>query len=445
MDAPRVEAASCTNTCRFSDLTVLAKEFSSLLENDLTADVTLLIHADKEEVRLKGHKAILAARSPVFMAMLFGPMRESQLQEVVVASEFAPDTMRQLLTFIYTGCVDNVTLEQLVPLMACSDHFQVESLYKAIFNHLELSVQPENACTILSYAKVYRQEAVVELYTRFVLLHAPKVLESESFLRLDFDVLNTIIQSNETRTQEIDLWKGLVRWHKNQTPEPTPEMVNTLFSGIRYDQMSGQELVTDVRPDVHLVPCDLYVKALEKVAAPDCIVAVSRGRRLPPIGTLRVNDPNLLEVKQGTKVTKVGTTGWNCSVLADMSSHAVLVKVLNLEDIACGIGLAVFEPERVSGVYPNPNQWGADNLLGIYGTGNFFGLGFEQVIQWKVGTELKIVMEEMKAKMYHISFYAVKNVPEKEEVIAEVDVAAKAPRLALALHSIRDSVSIEPL
>eukprot|EP00397_Hematodinium_sp_SG-2012_P037998 GEMP01041278.1.p1 GENE.GEMP01041278.1~~GEMP01041278.1.p1 ORF type:complete len:338 (+),score=54.10 GEMP01041278.1:119-1132(+) len=329
MDAPRIEALSSSDSsCRFSDLPTLASEFSRLLENELTADVTLLMETAEGPVRLIGHKAILAARSPVFMAMLFGPMKESQMQEVCVASEFAPDTMRQLLTFLYTGSIDCVSSEQLVPLMACADHFQVESLYNTIFTHLEVTVQPENACTILSYAKMYKQEAVVDLYTKFVLLHAPQVLQTESFLHLDFDILHKIIVSSEARANEIDLWRGAMRWHNSQYPPPSAETAEVLFAGIRYDQMSGQQLVSDVRPYVHLVPRDLYVKALERVAAPDCICndSTATSRRLPPIKSLRVNDPSLLEVKQGTKVSKIGPAGWNCTVLADMSSHAVLVK-----------------------------------------------------------------------------------------------------------------------
>jgi len=470
---PSVSSSSDDSCCSFVDTKALSKDFSALLDNELTSDVSLLLTCPADgdikspkrqrverEVRLPAHKAILAARSPVFMAMLYGPMKESQLPEVEVGSEFAPETMQQLLTFIYTGYVDNVTMEQLVPLLACADHFQVESLHRHLMSHLERNVTPKNACTILSYAKYYKQETVIDLYTRFVHLHAPKVLKTDSFLTLDFDIFNKLLQSSETRAAEIDLWRGAVMWHDHQDPSPTAEMVENLFSGIRYDQISGPLLVQEVRPRVHLVPRDLYIKALEKVAAPDMVSSYpSLGRRMPPIGSLRVNDSNLLEVTHGTRVRKVGPPGWNCTVLADLSSSAVIIKVLQLEDPACGVGLAIFDPDRVHGTYPNPNQWGADNLLGVYGTGNFFGLGFDQVIQWKVGNHLKVVVDQTKAEMvYDVRFYSIKwdshtdspkwdvisDKPE-EKLIVKGETTAKSPRVALALYSTNDELSIEPL
>jgi len=316
---PSVSSSSDTYVCNFSDTNALSKDYSALLESEQTSDVSLLLACSQHEpmedggkakgkktknnqIRLPAHKAILAARSPVFMAMLFGPMKESQLKEVVVGSEFAAETMMQLLRFIYTGTVDNVSMEQLVPLLACADHFQVESLDKQLLSYLERNVTPKNACTILSFAKYYKQEKVIELYTRFVHLHAPKVLKTESFLSLDFDILLILLQSSETRASEIDLWRGAVKWHDHQNPPPKPDKVEKLFSAIRYDQISGPQLVEDVRPKMHLVPKDLYVKALEKVAAPDSVSSYpSLGRRMPPIGSLRVNDPNLLEVTHGTR------------------------------------------------------------------------------------------------------------------------------------------------
>jgi len=474
---PSVSSSSDTYVCNFSDTNALSKDYSALLESEQTSDVSLLLACSQHEpmedggkakgkktknnqIRLPAHKAILAARSPVFMAMLFGPMKESQLKEVVVGSEFAAETMMQLLRFIYTGTVDNVSMEQLVPLLACADHFQVESLDKQLLSYLERNVTPKNACTILSFAKYYKQEKVIELYTRFVHLHAPKVLKTESFLSLDFDILLILLQSSETRASEIDLWRGAVKWHDHQNPPPKPDKVEKLFSAIRYDQISGPQLVEDVRPKMHLVPKDLYVKALEKVAAPDSVSSYpSLGRRMPPIGSLRVNDPNLLEVTHGTRVKKTGPPGWNCTVLADLSSSAVIIKVLQLEDPACGVGLAIFDPERVHGLYPNPNQWGADNLLGVYGTGNFFGLGFDQVIQWKVGNHLKVVVEQTKAEtVYRVRFYSIKwdshaDSPKwdvisdrlEEKLIVEGETTAKSPRVALALYSTHDELSIEPL
>merc|ERR1740138_132725 len=94
-------------------------------------------------------------------------------------------------------------------------------------------------------------------------------------MHLDIRVLTKVLEADEARIEEIDLFKALVRWYRHWTKQLEAQSsekqaeVERLFSSIRYGQMTGAQLVTEVRPLAgEIVPKDLYVRALEQVSAP---------------------------------------------------------------------------------------------------------------------------------------------------------------------------------
>jgi len=74
----------------------LAEHFGKLLETKEGVDVTFSVSG----VDLTAHKMVLAARSPVFRAELYGPMKEGGTEPIVV-EDIHPDVFRGLLHFIY--------------------------------------------------------------------------------------------------------------------------------------------------------------------------------------------------------------------------------------------------------------------------------------------------------------------------------------------------------
>jgi len=345
----------------------------------------------------------------------------------------------------------------MVPLMACADHYGVGGLRESISNHLSESISAETACTVLALARTYQQEHIQESYLAFILTHAQQVMRTEGFLHLDVAVLMKILEADEARIEEIDLFKALVRWYRHwaEEPEVRPDekQAERLFGSIRYGQMTGEQLVTEVKPLAgEIVPRDLYVRALEQVAAPGLASCEEDEykkqsmRRQPPIGSIQTSDPTYLSV-QSTVVRKVGPLGWNCTAVIEPSTSRTCFTVEHLADTANGIGVAIFDPERNalrggSSGFPNPNQWGADCLVGIYGTGCFFGIITDHVLRWHVGLVVEVEMRETSGGTLHVSFSADGLDGERTAAEGILSVAAGV-KLAVALYSPEDKVSIE--
>lgn len=109
--------------CRLSD------DLAQLFDNQTFTDCVLTCGGRDFNV----HKAILAARSPVFAAMFEHKMRESQSDRVDVADVDA-EVMREMLRFMYTGQAPN--LERMADdLLAAADKYQLDRL-KVSLSHL---------------------------------------------------------------------------------------------------------------------------------------------------------------------------------------------------------------------------------------------------------------------------------------------------------------------
>jgi len=348
-------------------------------------------------------------------------------------------------------------LDEIVPLMACADHYGVSSLRDSINSYLTASVSVETSCNVLGLARSYQQEHVVEFYLAFILTHAQQVMRTDGILYLDMAVMLKVLEADEARIEEIDLFKALVRWYRHWAADPEVEdeaQAEKLFGSIRYGQMTGQQLVTEVRPLAgDIVPRDLYVRALEQVAAPgitasDEVQCKQCSRRKPPIGSIQISDPALLHV-QSTTVRKVGPAGWNCTAIIEPSTSRTRFTIEHLTDTQNGIGVAIFDPERNSlrggsGGYPNPNQWGADCIVGIYGTGCLFGIITDLVFRWHAGLVVEVTMRAVHGGALHVAFAAEGT--DNHRITAEgVLSVPQGVKLAMALYSPDDKVSVESL
>ncbi|VAI93613.1 unnamed protein product [Triticum turgidum subsp. durum] len=90
------DAAATITKARLPDI---CRDFNILFKTEAGADVTFEVGGDK----LAAHRCVLAARSKVFMAQLFGPMKETTAQTGVIhIKDMEASVFRALLSFIYT-------------------------------------------------------------------------------------------------------------------------------------------------------------------------------------------------------------------------------------------------------------------------------------------------------------------------------------------------------
>jgi speckle-type POZ protein len=114
------------------DLPDLGHELAVMSINKELTDVSF----DVEGVSFDAHRLVLAARSPVFKAELYGPMAEGKMASITI-QEMGASTFRSMLHYMYHGSLPNVdkadissTIAEYQHLLAAADRYGLERLKK---------------------------------------------------------------------------------------------------------------------------------------------------------------------------------------------------------------------------------------------------------------------------------------------------------------------------
>ena len=129
-----------------ADITRHLAEFYS---SSNIGDVTLVVK-NKE---FQAHKAILAARSPVFAAMFQHNMKEAALNRVYIA-EMEPDILQAVLRFIYTDQVD-LTAGNATALLVAANRYFLDLLKWKCEQFLAQDLSIKNCCERLMLADAH--------------------------------------------------------------------------------------------------------------------------------------------------------------------------------------------------------------------------------------------------------------------------------------------------
>ncbi|CAN6282368.1 unnamed protein product [Urochloa humidicola] len=139
----------------------LHKHLGDLLQTEKGADVVF----DVAGQTLAAHRCVLAARSPVFGAELFGVMKESDTGGVVRINDMEARVFKALLYFIYTDLFPKMTEEEgegdqdedvlCQHLLVAADRYNLERLKLLCEKKLSEYIDVDTVATILALAEQY--------------------------------------------------------------------------------------------------------------------------------------------------------------------------------------------------------------------------------------------------------------------------------------------------
>lgn len=199
---------------RFPNLFANQNLSTMYLESEL-ADVHFTFPNDNNNRggTVAAHKLILASASPVFKAMFYGPLRES---DTVKITDSTADAFMEFLQLFYLpevtltiGHIDDVV--RLADKYDILDHILIDSYQKSIENQLT----NENMVCGYQLAISLDDPALKQFCERRIRIFTMDVLKSEAFLNCKREVLEHILHLDTLECTEIGLFDACVAWAKS--------------------------------------------------------------------------------------------------------------------------------------------------------------------------------------------------------------------------------------
>ncbi|KAM0837587.1 hypothetical protein ACQ4PT_061543 [Festuca glaucescens] len=185
------------NTSQDADgaLSDIHDHFSNLLQNKVGADVTFEVSGET----FAAHRCVLAARSKVFTAQLFGPMTEGTTSTVIQIKDMEAKVFAALLSFIYTDSfpdMDNYNnmekeerqeeeeavkdvmwLQWLQELFVAADRYDIQQLKFLCEKRLSEHIDVNSVASTLALAEQHHCHRLKEACLKFIQVQSLPCLE----------------------------------------------------------------------------------------------------------------------------------------------------------------------------------------------------------------------------------------------------------------------------
>ncbi|KAK3124699.1 hypothetical protein QOZ80_7BG0590860 [Eleusine coracana subsp. coracana] len=134
----------------------IGSQFSDLLDSTDGVDVSFIVDGET----FHAHRAVLAARSPVFRAELLGSMAEATLSSIPL-HEITPATFRIMLRFMYTDALPgddefgDSPSQMMQNLLAAADRYALDRLKLLCAQKLLEDVSVDTVAATVACAEMY--------------------------------------------------------------------------------------------------------------------------------------------------------------------------------------------------------------------------------------------------------------------------------------------------
>ncbi|OWF55517.1 BTB/POZ domain-containing protein 2-like [Mizuhopecten yessoensis] len=233
--------------------------FDHVFTSGIVSDVTFLVGEEME--RISAHKLVLMSRSPVFYAMLEGPIAD---KGDIPIPDISDETFKLFLRYLYTDSID-LTLRNVVPVLNAARKYFVDILVSHCEKFLASNLSSDNACLFLEQAHVFVMDSLKSDCLRFIDENPTAALTSEAFTDLCVSCVTSITESDDLRVTENNVYEAIIRWAEaecaRQNLETTAnnkrEVLGETLYTVRYLHVDEEFLLGKICSDKILKPDDV--------------------------------------------------------------------------------------------------------------------------------------------------------------------------------------------
>ena len=240
----------------------ISERTTFIFNNELLSDVKFIVPASNSESEsqkvIPAHKFVLAIGSPVFYAMFFGEMAETENSIELPDCEY--ESLLELFRYLYTDEV-NLTASNVMHVLYLAKKYMLPSLADKCSAYLQENLEASNVFSILPYAKKFDDQDLESRCWEVIEKHTEGAVTSDEFVTLERSLVESVVKKKVLKVKEAELFKAVDRWAtkeiERQGLSPIGEtkrkiIGDELLKAIRFPLMSQKEFLAVV-PDSNIL------------------------------------------------------------------------------------------------------------------------------------------------------------------------------------------------
>ncbi|EAA04341.3 AGAP006870-PA [Anopheles gambiae str. PEST] len=207
------------------------------------SDVTFLVQNEQ----IPAHRAILAARSEYFRALLYDGLKESNQSKITL--DVSSTAFKQLLRYIYTGSSElkDMEVDDILTLLGLVHQYGITAFVKAISDYLYGVLTVANVFTMADEARLLDLAELADKCYEFMDGNACSVIKHDSLSNLSFDTLVMVLGRGRFKhIEEIEIFQAVHKWCQNN--DVAEGKKKNLYEKVQYSAIPRNNLLQIVRP-----------------------------------------------------------------------------------------------------------------------------------------------------------------------------------------------------
>ncbi|XP_067050091.1 BTB/POZ domain-containing protein 6-like [Acropora muricata] len=238
-----------------------------LLNNDRFSDVKFVVRKSNSKGKgeskkvIPAHKFVLSIGSPVFEAMFYGELAETQASIELPDCEY--ESLLELLRYLYCDEV-NLTGSNVMNVLYLAKKYMVPSLADKCSKYLRDHLGASNVFNILPMAQKYEEKELTDRCWEVIDNQSQTAMKSDGFTTIEHSLLEAVISRDTLTINEMDLFRAVNLWATNTCRNQGLEangvekriiLGEKVVKAIRFPVMQQQEFASVV-PDTKILTPD---------------------------------------------------------------------------------------------------------------------------------------------------------------------------------------------
>ena len=226
-----------------TELPTLVERTAFIFNNEILSDVKFVVPVSTGESESKkvipAHKFVLAISSPVFFAMFYGRIAETQDSIELPDCEY--ESLLELFRFLYTDQV-NLSGSNVMQVLYLANKYLVPSLVKKCKEYLRSNLIASNVFCILPHTQKFEDKDLEDRCWKVIEEQTEEAMTSDEFVTVERSLVESVVKREVLNVTEVELFKAVNRWATKEC-----ERQGVTSDGETKRRILGEEIVKGIR------------------------------------------------------------------------------------------------------------------------------------------------------------------------------------------------------